>query len=171
MARRNASLASSARLVCVLAALSLLASCSTRLISDYDEATDHALTSIQQKTDDFVIGLEKVAGTPDAAFQKHAAFYDDVDHDLRQLEFRVGSIPNNSHTQTLVEDIRAAILGDGTCKADGTGKSLRDLHCSSDAARGPSAAALEINRRNLNQTISAALQLELAKKQGLERNQ
>jgi len=36
--------------------------------------------------------------------------------------------------------------------------------------KGPSPMALEISRRNINQTISAALTLELAKKHGLKQN-
>jgi len=154
----------------VVTLLSLLASCADiRIVSDYDEETAKSLTSLEQTTDDFIVALEKVVGTPDGAFDKHAAFYDGVDRDLRRLEFRVNAIPKNNHTQMLVKDIRAAILGAGAC--DETGTSLRDLHClPASRARGPSKTALELSRRNVNQTISAALSLELAKKQGLEHN-
>jgi len=150
-----------------LVALALLAvSCAgIRWISDYDEETDQSLTAIQQKTDDFIVALEKKRGSAEAGFDKNAAFYEEIDRALRQLEFRVGSIPKNDKSVKLVGDIRTVIVGKGECSADGA--SLRDLHClPENKAKGPSVAALEISRRNINQTISAALQLELAKKQG-----
>jgi hypothetical protein len=155
----------------LLAALvwSLSACSGVKLISDYDEPTDKALTALQQSTDDFLAKLIKEAPSEANAFEKHKAFYDDLDQQLRRLEFRVASIPKNSRTQTLVSNSRSTILGEGKCTAEGG--SLRDLHCiPSAAARGPSRTALEIARRNVNQTIGAALALELAKRQGLEQN-
>lgn len=148
----------------------ILSSCvGIRLISDYDEATDKSLTSIQQKTDDFVATLIKKAGTTDAAFDKHKDFYDDIDQQLRRLEFRVNSIPKNDKTISLVKKIRLVILGEGKCSEEGN--SLKDMHCmAASKEKGPSSKALDISRRNINQTISAALSLELAKKQGLEQN-
>ena len=136
-----------------------------RLISDYDEATDQGLTRIQKTTDDFIEFLKRSAGTPAASFEKSTAFYTGIDRDLRQLEFRVRAIPRNDGTVALVQDIRAAILGTGLCSADGT--SPRELPClAANRTRGPSVTALAIAQRNINQTISAALSLELAKRQG-----
>lgn len=154
----------------VVAVTIVLSACSTvRLISDYDEPTDKALTALQQSTDDFITKLIVSAPSEDNAFEKHKIFYDDADQQLRRIEFRVASIPKNDKTKKLVADIRAAILGEGKCSEDGV--SLRDIHClPANLARGPSRAALEINQRNVNQTIGAALALELAKKQGLEQN-
>ena len=153
----------------ILVVLTLSSCAGVRLISDYDEATDKSLTAIQQKTDDFVAALIKKASTADAAFDKHKDFYDDIDQQLRRLEFRVNSIPKNDKTISLVKKIRLVILGDGKCSDEGN--SLRDLHCmAASKEKGPSSVALEINRRNINQTISAALSLEVAKKQGLEQN-
>lgn len=146
--------------------LSFLAGCAgVKLISAYDEVTDRSLSDIQQKTDDFIVDLISKAKTEDAAFDRHHDFYEGIDRDLRRLEFRVSAIPNNSRTVKLVQDIRAAILGDGTCSP--TDSSLRSLHClPENALKGPSVLALKIARRNINQTISAALNLELAKRQG-----
>ncbi len=155
--------------VAILCAILLAGCAGAKLISDYDEVTDKSLTAIQQKTDDFIETLITQSGTDEAAFSKHQAFYSDIGQQLRRLEFRVNSIPKNDKTIDLVKKIRLVILGEGKCTEEGT--SLRDLHCmpmSKD--RGPSAMALEICRRNVNQTISAALSLELAKKQGVEQN-
>lgn len=140
-----------------------------RTISDYDEGTDETLTALQQETDAFIDALIKKSGTDDAAFDKNAAFYDGVEYQLRTLEFRVNAIPGNGRTASLVSKIRLAILGEGKCSGEGV--SLRDLHCMpQNESRGPSPVPLELCRRNINQTISAALSLELAKKQGLEKN-
>ena len=141
----------------------LLAGCAgARLISDYDEVTDKSLMTIQQKTDDFIETLLKQSGT-NKAFSKHQAFYSDIAQELRRLEFRVNAIPKNDKTIDLVKKIRLAILGEGNCTAEGN--SLRDLHCTpANKVRGPSATALAICRLNVNQTISAALGLEIAKK-------
>lgn len=149
---------------------SLLSACSTvRLISDYDEPTDKALTALQKSSDDFITKLIAAAPSDANAFDKHVKFYEDADQQLRQLEFRVSSIPKNNQTVKLVANVRAALLGEGKCTADGN--SLRDLHCIPESKpKGPSKAALQISQRTLNQTIGAALALELAKKQGLEQN-
>jgi hypothetical protein len=94
----------------------VLSSClSVKLISDYDEATDKALTQLQQSTDDFVTKLATSAPSPDNSFDKKKDFYDAVDQQLRRLEFRVSSIPKNGATVKLVGDIRHVILGDGGC--------------------------------------------------------
>jgi hypothetical protein len=153
--------------VSVLCVFLLVGCAGVRLISDYDEVTDKSLTTIQQNTDDFIETLIKQSGTDEAAFSKHEAIYNDIDQQLRRLEFRVNSIPKNEKTIELVKQIRLVILGEGKCTEEGT--SLRDLHCMPENKdKGPSATALEISRRNINQTISAALKLELAKKQGPE---
>lgn len=156
-------------LICLLL-VGLLSSCTTlRLISDYDEPTDKALTALQKTSDDFVTKLIATAPSDANAFEKHTKFYDDTDQLLRQLEFRVSSIPKNSQTMKLIADVRAALLGEGKCTEEGG--SLRDLHCiPASRAMGPSKVSLQISQKSVNQTIGAALALELAKKQGLEQN-
>jgi hypothetical protein len=145
--------------------------CTTvRLVANYDEPTDRALTELQQETDAFLAGMMAGAPSDANAFDQHEQFYTDADAQLRRLEFRVASIPDNGRTVRLVALIRASILGDGKCTEEGT--SLRDLHCfPANRARGPSRTALEAARRNVNQTIGSALALEIAKKQGLEPSQ
>jgi hypothetical protein len=155
----------------VLFALTLcvaLSSCTQfSRISGYDEATDKALSALQQSCDDFITKLIVTAPSQQNAFKLHTSFYDSMDEQLRRLEFRVGSIPQNERTVKLVADVRTVILGSGNCSNDGS--SLRDLHCRADAAAtGPSAGALRIAQRNINQTIAAALSLEMAKKYSLQ---
>jgi hypothetical protein len=155
--------------VAILCAILLAGCAGAKLISDYDEVTDKSLTTIQQKTDDFIEMLITQTGTKKAAFSKHQDFYTDIGQQLRRLEFRVNSIPKNDKTIDLVKKIRLVIIGDGQCTAEGT--SLRDLHCMrASKEKGPSASALANCRLNVNKAISAALSLELAKKHGLEQN-
>ena len=156
--------------VWVLGVFALSGCSGIMLVSDYDPETDKSLTALQQQVDDFIESLETISGTDAAAFAEHESVYQGLDRDLRRIEFRVASIPKNSHTVRLVADVRGAVLGKGLCSTEGT--SLKDLHCiPSNADKGPSKAALVVAQRNINQTISAALNLELAKKQGLESNQ
>jgi hypothetical protein len=155
--------------VAILCAILLAGCAGAKLNSDYDEVTDKSLTTIQQKTDDFIETLITQSGTKKAAFGKHQDFYTDIGQQLRRLEFRVNSIPKNDKTIDLVKKIRLVIIGDGQCTAEGT--SLRDLHCMRvSKEKGPSASALANCRLNVNKAISAALSLELSKKQGLEQN-
>lgn len=150
--------------VSILWLLTLTGCTSIRLISDYDAVTDSQLVALQEKTDALVESLNRSFGTDSASFQQSSGLYDDIDRDLRRLEFRIGAIPNNAKTESLVRNIRLAIIGAGG-NADST--SLRDLHSlPENRDRGIPLKTLEVARRNINQTIFAALRLELAKKQG-----
>lgn len=142
----------------------LVAACADiRFISDYDEETDRSLTSIQRKTDDFIDKLIRDHGTEEASLEKNESFYKGIDTDLRRLEFRVASIPDNTHTEDLVGNIRLVILGD----PNNPENSLYDLHkLRRDPDHGVSPVVLEPARRAINTAISAALRLEIAKKRG-----
>ena len=155
--------------VSILCAILLTGCAEVKLTSDYDEVTDKSLMTIQQKTDDFIETMMTQAGTKKAAFSKHQDFYSDIDQQLRRLEFRVNAVPRNDKTIDLVKKIRLVILGEGKCTAEGS--SLRDLHCMpANKDKGPSAIALAISRLNVNKAISAALSLELSKKQDVGQN-
>ena len=136
------------------------------LISKYDDLTDKYLTTLQQSVSDFIDTLEQQSGTDAAAFAKHQQTYNMFDQQIKQLEFRVAAIPKNDKTVDIVKNIRLSILGNGGSPKDGS--SLKDIHCLDDQNKNfcPSKAVLEICRRNIDQTISAALTLELAKKTG-----
>jgi hypothetical protein len=155
--------------IAILCAVLLAGCAGVKLIPDYDEVTDKSLMTIQQKTDDFIETLLSQSGTNKAAFSKNQTFYSDIAQQLRRLEFRVNAIPRNEKTIDLVKKVRLVILGEGKCTAEGN--SLRDLHCMpANKGKGPSATALAICRLNVNQTISAALSLEVSKKQGAGQN-
>lgn len=176
------------RLVLLALVTALSASCSTvTLISDYDDETDKQLTALQQSTDAFITKMlaelpksQKAARSPKNAYDTQKKFYSEFDEKLRKLEFRVQSFPKNSKTQKLVSDVRAVVLlreeEEEPCEKTGildadNATSLQALHClAENKAQGPRRLSLEVNQRNINQVIGAALALELAKKQGSESN-
>ncbi|HTD83791.1 MAG TPA: hypothetical protein VK648_08385 [Gemmatimonadaceae bacterium] len=69
----------------LLAALASIVSCSGYFMATYDPAVDGGATELQQKIDRFLTDLQQRAGTPAAAFDQHAAFYDDVRGDIQEL--------------------------------------------------------------------------------------
>lgn len=155
-----------------LFAVAHLQSCTTvNLISPYDEVTDGYLTSLHQYVLGFIDTLEQTSGTDAAAFTKHKQTYDELNRQISQLEFRAAAMPNNEIIVKLVHQIRLSILGSGDSLQQLT--SLKDLHSLNDHNRnvGPSKTALEICRGNVDQTISAALALELYEKSGKTYNQ
>lgn len=143
-----------------LLCMSLMACSSIRLISDYDEETDHQLTLIRSLTADFISEMEQVHGTPAASYDSSQVFYRRIDHEIGILEFRVNSIPDNQLTSDAVGHIRSVILGTGS---DST--SLRGVHSlGQNRQTGIDKTTLAITQRIIDQTISAALKLEIAKK-------
>jgi hypothetical protein len=187
-ALKPGSMFSTARLAILALVVTFSVGCSTvTLISDYDDETDKQLTALQQSTDTFITKMlaeipksQKAARSPKNAYDAQKTFYTEFDEKLRKLEFRVQSFPKNSKTQKLVSDIRAAVLlreeEEESCEKTGIldadkSSSLQALHClAENKAQGPRRLSLEVNQRNVNQVIGAALALELAKKQGSESN-
>lgn len=69
----------------LLTIASFALSCSTWYIAQYDAKLDGGAVELQQKVDTFLTYLEQTAGTPEAAYEKHEAFYQDVRADLSML--------------------------------------------------------------------------------------
>ena len=156
----------------VLFSVALLQSCtSVSLISPYDEVTDGYLTALHAYVLGFIDTLEQQAGRDAAALTRHEQTYEGIERQITQLEFRVAAMPNNEVIVKLVHQIRLSVLGSGGPAQEGS--SLRDLHSLNEHNRalGPSRAVLEVCRRNIDQTISAALALELYEKAGKTYNQ
>ncbi len=65
----------------------LISACAgIKLISDYDEATEKALTDLQQSSDDFLMKLYKNTPSPANSFNKQKQFYDDTLVSQRLIE-------------------------------------------------------------------------------------
>jgi hypothetical protein len=150
----------------LLAAVSILLSCSqcssVRFVSDYDETTDVKLTEIQLKTADFINTLIKSYGSNAASYDSCQNYYNEIRREIETLEFRVNSIPDNKYTIETVKQIRFVILGGNS---DSSG--LRGIHALPENRRnGIDPTTLSVTKRIIDQAISAALKLEIAKKRG-----
>ncbi|WP_266362773.1 hypothetical protein [Tellurirhabdus rosea] len=87
-------------------ALVLLQSCTTvRLISDYDEITDQAVTEMQEKVSRFFVQLNREVGTDKARHENYVPFYDDVRTDLNSLRIRANAIDRNEIVQKQISNL------------------------------------------------------------------
>ncbi len=124
--------------------------CSIKLISDYDEATDKAVTQLQRKVDSFLVDMQRKAGTPGAEYAKNAQFYDETRVDVDAIRVRAQAIPKNDIT---VEQIK--LVQDSLDKLE----QLHKLGFSSPEELTPLRSAFDTS-------FTAILKLELAKKRG-----
>lgn len=84
-------------LVSVCLTVMLIASgCAVKLISGYDEATDKAVTELQQKMETHLATLESVDGLPECTYENHKQFYDQAKMDINAIAVRAAAIPKNS---------------------------------------------------------------------------
>lgn len=120
-----------------------------RLIADYDEQTDVAVTQVQRKLEQFLVSLERNIGKEEASYSRNTKFYDDIRVDLSAMRVRAAAIPNNDRT---VQQIR--LLTD-------TVDNLEKLH-----KLGLAANDIPPIRTAFNVSCTAILKLELAKKRG-----
>jgi hypothetical protein len=127
-------------------------------VAQYDEFTDKALMNIQVKMDGFISELALKQGTSEASFEKNKSFYKEIDKDLKLLEFRAGAIPKNEISQKLIRNIRDSIFGKEEL---GGLMQLHSLNGTKDI--GPDLKTLNIQNLQINQAVSAALQLEISK--------
>lgn len=86
--------------------LVIISSCtSIRLISEYDEITDKAVTALQEKVSKFFVTMEGEVGTPQAGYDNYKAFYQDIKVDLRTLKIRADAIDKNQIVQSQVAEL------------------------------------------------------------------
>lgn len=133
-----------------LLALLLGAGCQITLISSYDEQIDHSATELQKRLDGFLTSLARNAGTPAAAYDANATFYDDYAVELRALRVRAASQPQNTITMKQVDLMLDSL------------ENLRTLH----QAGAVTPDAITTIRDLFAQSWEAILTLELAKKRG-----
>jgi hypothetical protein len=122
---------------------------SVKLIADYDEQTDMAVTQFQRKMETFLFALERNMGKNEASYGSNAKFYDEVRVDLSAIRVRAAAIPeNNISLQQL------SLLADNV-------SNLEKLH-----KLGLSANDIPPARNAFNVACTAILKLEIAKKRG-----
>lgn len=136
-------------LVVSLLVLATSGCASVKLIADYDEQVDVAVTQFQRKMESFLVSLERNAGTEEAAYARNTKFYDDVRVDLSAIGVRAAAIPDNDVT---IQQL--------TLLSENVGI-LEKLH-----RFGISANDIPPIRTAFNVSCTAILRLELAKKRG-----
>ena len=131
-------------------ALIALSGCSVKLVSNYDENTDKAVTQLQKDFEKFFLTVDNQAGTPECEYENHKQFYIDSNVAISSIEVRAKALDKNEIT---VEQI--GLLKDSLTK-------LEQLHKKGCFTKGQIANL----RDSFNTSITAILKLELAKKRG-----
>ena len=153
MRHRRTSVDGTGRQTVRLAALAVIlvaAGCTLKLVADYDEVTDQAVTALQRKVERFFVGLERDIPTPDADYENHVEFYDDVRADLRVIRVRAAARPKNEITLQQLD-----LLTENVDNLE----ALHELGFEDREELVPLRAAFQ-------QGFQAILTLELAKKRG-----
>jgi len=139
-------------LFCLFATVMLLliSGCaSVKLIAEYDEQTDVAVTQIQRKVEQFLVFQERNIGKDEASYARNTEFYDEVRVDLSAMRVRAAAIPDNDITIQLL-----ALLSENV-------GNLEKIH-----KLGISANDIPPIRTALNASCTSILKLELAKRRG-----
>jgi hypothetical protein len=133
----------------------LLTSCSTvRLISEYDDVTDKAVTVLQEKVTKFFVKMENQVGTPQADYTNYKTFYEDAKVDLNTLKIRADAIDKNKIVQDQIAELYKMI------------ENLEKLHKLGFA----SAELLKPLQQPFNSAFTAIIKLQLALKRGEKNN-
>jgi hypothetical protein len=131
---------------CVLVAASY--GCAVTLISRYDEQIDKSATSLQQKMDAFLTGLEYAR--PQPTFEASQQFYQDYEVRVRSVLIRAQSHPKNELSEKQLELMLDSLAH------------LKELH-----QVGPlDTATIRATRDLFNESWRAIITLEVAKKRG-----
>lgn len=131
-------------------ALSLQSCTSVRLISDYDEITDKAVTALQEKVSRFFVQLGDELGTEQANYANYKTFYRDVKVDLASIQIRANAIDKNEIVQQQLESLKK-VLAD-----------LEALH----KIGIRNTQVLQTAEQACNRSFTAIIKLQLALKRG-----
>ncbi len=86
--------------------LILVTSCSSiRLISEYDEITDKAVTAFQEKVSKTFVKLESEVGTDQVKYENYKQFYQEAKVDLNTLKIRADAIDKNKIVQEQIVEL------------------------------------------------------------------
>ena len=130
-----------------LALAVLIAGCSASRIAEYDENIDRGAAELHAKFNGLFDDLQRTAGTPDGAYERYAAQYDQLRVDIAGLQSRVALQSNNQLTNTSL-----TLLDD-------------NLHQLEVAHRdGLTAGEVPILRKLFDTQLRNLVQLETAKK-------
>ena len=114
-----------------------LAGCTVKLISDYDETTDRAVSALQRKTESHLVTLENVEN-------------DEAKIDVSAITVRAAAIPKNDITTKETQLLLSSL------------ENLEKLHKISCLSKDQ----IALLRSHFNTSYTAILKLELAKRRG-----
>lgn len=123
---------------------------SVRLISDYDEITDKAVTALQEKVSRFFVQLSDELGTEKANYTNYQNFYRDVKVNLASIQIRANAIDKNEIVQQQLESLKK-VLAD-----------LEALH----KIGIRNTQILQTAEQACNRSFTAIIRLQLALKRG-----
>jgi hypothetical protein len=126
--------------------LLLLAGCTPLLIAHRNQQVLDDTKALQQKTDLFLIKLQRVCGQPAGEYASNTATHDELKAAASSLQVAVDAIPKNTLTSQQV-----ALLRSDYQQLD----SLHRIRCNP--------VVLEVSRRLLNTHFTALITLEEAK--------
>ena len=135
-----------------------LASCTVRLIADYDEFTVERTVELQEQCESLCVALEEAGATPDESddlYPAHAAAYDAIEVSLRMLESRVRMVKKNEITSDQVALLRSSF------------EAIRTAHRDRSAGtppKGLSATTVRALREPLMSQFGSILELQEALK-------
>jgi hypothetical protein len=127
-----------------------LVGCQIKLIADYDEKTDKAVTALHRGTETFLIQAQQNIGSPKWDYENKKDFYNKTKVDISVIEVRARALPKNEIT------IKQLNLLSKNFEA------LESLHKGGKL----SIPVIENLRGSFNSAFTAILKLEMAKKRG-----
>jgi len=126
----------------------ILSGCTQKFISDYDQRTDNAVTSLQRTFETFFVTLDALVERDKCEYLNHIIFYQNSKIDISSIQVRAKALTKNEIT---VEQI--SLLSDSLTSVE----KLHKLGCFSTEQ-------IENLRSSFNSSFTAILKLELAKK-------
>jgi hypothetical protein len=130
-------------------AMSILGCSPIQLIAPYDQKIDDSVTQLQQMTAEFLTKIERQGSSNPEDYKNHAKFYDDAKVALSGILVRATAVTNNTLTVQQLEILRQQF------------QKLEEEH----QKIGIQQAAISELESAFNQTFTAILTLEVAKKQ------
>lgn len=134
----------------VLMLLVLTGCVTVKLVADYDSQTDQSVTEVQQRTEEFLVKMERMIGKPEAAYENNVQFYDEMKVKLSGIQVRANAIPKNDVTIEMLK-LLSQNMDD-----------FEALH-----KKGLTTNDIPPIRTAMNVGCTAILKLELAKKRGV----
>lgn len=135
------------KILIILFSLLFINGCTIQLVSQYDEKTDSAITSIHKEISDFLV--DQPLPDPPGETPEAITFYKTTHSHIKELKLRANAIPNNDLTLQQIDLLDQDIT------------LLENLD-----KLGHTAIAHKLAQDAIDIACGAMLKLELAKKRG-----